>query len=179
MMTREVLERDNVQKPKIPKQNLSVAWLLLNAAALGFATAHVLVDFHIGLFGESSHHMAPIQAGNVLVQAGLVSIWCLSLASAYAGSKPGLTGAFILAVGWAFLGNGLVAVIAAPPPSAAFPYQDITHFGSLVFGGIASLATWRELKRKGVSLDRWAAFVSTGVIIAAMGVSGILGLSNI
>jgi hypothetical protein len=84
-----------------------------------------------------------------------------------------------MAVGWAFLSNGAVAVAAAPPPSAAFPYQDITHFGSLVLGGLAAYATWRKMRMEGIRLDRPAFLFSLVLILIANGFSGILALSNL
>lgn len=39
-------------------------------------------------------------------------------------ARPALSAAFALAVVWSFLANGVAALVAAPPPADAFPYQD-------------------------------------------------------
>jgi hypothetical protein len=36
-------------------------------------------------------------------------------------------------------------------PSPAFPYQDMTHFSSFSFGGVAAYTTWWELKQPGIA----------------------------
>jgi hypothetical protein len=160
-------------------------WLWLNITALAFALAHVFIDFHIGLFGQSSIHMSLLQAGNILVLVLINAWWVACLVSAVPDNGhlrsrwTGLSGAFAIAFIWAFLGNGLVAVFAAPPPSAAFPYQDITHFGSLVFGGLAAFATWKEMKTRSNPI-RLQPLVAVGVLIfLAMIVNGVLALSTI
>jgi hypothetical protein len=159
-------------------------WVWLNITALAFALAHVFIDFHIGLFGQSSIHMSLLQAGNILVLVLINAWWVACLVSAVPPNGhlrsrwTGLSGAFAIAFIWAFLGNGLVAVFAAPPPSAAFPYQDITHFGSLVFGGLAAFATWKEMKTRSNPI-RLQPLVAVGVLIfLAMIVNGILALST-
>src|SRR5688572_7546474 len=109
-------------------------WLALNLAALAASLAHGFIDFHLGLFGTSSQIMSPLQAGNIFLACSVIACWSLSLATAQSGTRPGLSGAFTLAIGWALLGNG-TAFVFAPPPASAFPYQDIAHFSSLIFGG--------------------------------------------
>jgi hypothetical protein len=37
-------------------------WLLLNVTAMAYTLVHVLVDYQIGLFGESSLTITPLQA---------------------------------------------------------------------------------------------------------------------
>jgi len=142
--------------PKVP------AWLGLNVAALTASLAHVFVDTHLGLFGASSPIMSALQAGNILLICLVMACWSLSLATAQSGTRPGLSGAFTLAIGWALLGNG-TAFVAAPPPSPAFPYQDITHFSSLIFGGLAAYTTSRELKQPGVAIS-WR-FIGMAVVL--------------
>lgn len=82
-----------------------------------------------------------------------------------------MSSAFTLVIGWGFLNNGAIAVAAAPPPSAAFPYQDITHFGSLAFGGLAAYATWWEMRRRSVPFERQSIFIAVALMIVAMGMS--------
>ncbi|HVS01397.1 MAG TPA: hypothetical protein VMT16_01385 [Thermoanaerobaculia bacterium] len=63
------------------------------------------------------------------------------------GHKSALAAAFTLSLLWGALGNGLISLFIAPPPSLEFPYQDVTHFGSLIFGTLPAMATWRALRR--------------------------------
>ncbi|MFO7538221.1 MAG: hypothetical protein R6X32_09190 [Chloroflexota bacterium] len=154
------------------------AWLLLNATALLFALAHSLVDFHLGLFGQTSIFMTPLQAANILFICLITGWWSVSLAIAAGDGRGGLSSAFVLSLVWAFLGHGAVAVVAAPPPSAAFPYQDITHFGSLIFGGLAVYATRKEMKARAMPFNRSFVVITVVLIVAAMAINGVLALSN-
>jgi hypothetical protein len=161
----------------------SQSWLWLNITALGFALAHVFIDFHIGLFGETANHMSLLQAGNILILVLINAWWVACLAAAvHADEKlhsrwTGLSGAFSIAFIWAFLGNGLVAVVAAPPPSAAFPYQDVTHFGSLVFGGLAAYSTWKEMKTRSQGFKIKPILAVGLLLVLAIAVNGILALT--
>ena len=147
--------------PKIP------AWLGFNVAALTASLAHTFIDMHLGLLGATSLRLSPVQAGTVLLICLVIAWWSLSLATATAGARPGLSGAFALAVGWALLANGAAVVIAAPPPSPAFPYQDIAHFSSLIFGGLAAYTTWRELRQPAVATNWWFIGVAVTLMLAA------------
>ncbi len=49
-------------------------WLIFSAAAVAASLAHVLIDYHIGLYGRSSAVMQPLQAGNLLCTS-LVYAW--------------------------------------------------------------------------------------------------------
>jgi hypothetical protein len=158
----------------------SQSWLWLNVTALGFALAHVFIDFHIGLFGETSHHMSPLQAGNILMLVLINAWWILCLSAAVnkkaekSNRMADLTGVFVIVLVWAFLFNGLVAVVAAPPPSAAFPYQDISHFGSLIFGGLAAWTTWSEMKLREEAVNHKAILAAGLIILVFMVVNGAL-----
>jgi hypothetical protein len=157
--------------PKVP------AWLGLNLAALVASLAHGFIDFHLGGFGVPSPTMSPLQAGNILLICLVMGWWSLSLATAQSGTRPGLSGAFVLALGWALLGNGAIFVLA-PPPSPAFPYQDIAHFSSLIFGGLAASMTARELKQPGVAMSWRFIGVAVTLMLAAFVVQAMLSWSN-
>ncbi len=133
--------------PTRPRWGQLPGWLVLNVAAMSASAAHVLVDIHLGLFGASSSSMSLLQAMNIAFACLVLSWWVLCLAAA-SGAAPGaLSGALILAAVWALLATGMAAVAAAPPPSDAFPFQDLTHLAGLVLGALAAVATWRELAR--------------------------------
>jgi hypothetical protein len=73
----------------------------------------------------------------------------------------------------AFLFHGLIAIIAAPPPSAAFPFQDIAHIASLVTGAIAVVLIRRRLPETAPG-DRRYLFIGAAVLILlAQALSGL------
>jgi hypothetical protein len=110
------------------------------------AVAHTFVDHHLGLCGQSSSSTSLLQAIDVALTCLVVGWWILCLAMTTETARPGLSGAVTLALVWALLANGLVAVVAAPPPADAFPFHDMTHLLGGVFGALAAYATWRETK---------------------------------
>jgi 4-amino-4-deoxy-L-arabinose transferase-like glycosyltransferase len=103
------------------------AWLLLGILALVSCLAHLLVDLRIGIYGETSPTYA--------------------LSIALAGDRTGLVATALFALIHGALGNGMLSLFIAPPPSLGFPYQDIAHFASLAFGTSAAIATWLEVRR--------------------------------
>lgn len=113
---------------------------------------------------------------NILLICLVIAAWGVSLATAATGARSGLSAALAFAVGWAGLLNGAVAVAAAPPPSAGFPYQDIAHVASLVLGALAGAATWRERQRSGVGTSRLAVAAAVALMLAALAVQAVLGL---
>lgn len=124
-----------------------LAMILWNAAALAASLAHVLIDYHIGLFGESSPTMSPLQAVIILILCLVYGCWSISLGLATSGYRAGLLGSFAFTVVWAFLASGLVGLAACLPPCQnAFPYQDIAHVSSLVFGVLAAYTTWQKIR---------------------------------
>jgi hypothetical protein len=48
-------------------------------------------------------------------------------------------------------------------PSPALPYQDMSHFSSLIFGGLAAYTTSRELKQPGVATS-WR-FIGMAIVL--------------
>ncbi len=76
------------------------------------------------------------------------------------------------------LANGVAAVAVAPPPSSAFPYQDIAHFSCIVFGVGASAAIWRA-RRSIAGKVSWTMPAATDIILLlAFVVQSVLGLQN-
>ena len=134
--------------------NRGPAWLPWTALAAFAALAHVLIDAHIGLWGETSDDMSALQAANAAVLGALYAWWMVIIGLAVQGYRAALRSALVLAVVFVGLLNGLFAFIAAPPPSAAFPYQDLAHGGSLVFGAVAGLSLWRN--RTVATRDGWS-----------------------
>src|SRR5687767_3209238 len=118
-------------------------WLWPNALALVFSFVHYVQDWHIGLFGATSNDVSMAQAALVIVSALIYGCWAVSLVVAALGNKCGLLSVVIINIGWAFAGNGLVIAACPPPCQGAFPFQDIAHVGSLVFGIWGAYAAWR------------------------------------
>ncbi len=146
-------------------------WLPWTAAALGATVAHLLIDYHIGLYGETSEIMSALQAASAVRQAVLIAWWLL-LAVAAVYDSGALRALFWLVVVDAAIMNGAVAFAVAPPPSAGFPYQDLAHGAALVFGVIAAV----RISRRRAQLDpppknRW--LVATVVILVGVQMLGL------
>lgn len=158
--------------------NISNTWTAWTAAALTTSLIHVLIDLHIGLYGETSLQMTPLQAANLFVTSLVYGWWMHTVAVASSGDCSALLSALAVTVLWAFLWNGLKGFIVSPPPSSAFPYQDLAHILSLVFGAAAGVATWGAV-RSGGSAMSWTLPVVTGVVLlSAFVVQSVLGLRN-
>lgn len=154
-------------------------WLLLNVAALSAGLAHVFVDHHLGLYGRPSTSMSFLQATNITMTCLVVAWWIVCLVPTPPSGGAGLCGAFVLAVGWGFLANGIGALIAAPPPADAFPYQDLTHLLSLAFGALAAIATWRELKRSRIAWSWVTSGISILLMMGLFAAQGFLSVANL
>src|SRR5918994_204844 len=122
--------------------NTSNTWIAWTSAALVASLVHVLVDFHIGLYDEASSRMSSLQAANLFFTSLVYGLWIYAAVAA-SGDKSALVSALIIAVLWAFLWNGVVGLAVSPPPSSAFPYQDIAHASNILFGAGASASIWR------------------------------------
>lgn len=128
--------------------------LVINATALVAVLVHVLIDYHIELYGPGGEVMSLAQFANALRIAVTAALWLGALGLAMRGSRTGTAVAFAVVTIWVFLLNGIVAFLVAPPPSDAFPYQDIAHAGGVIFGGLASYALWGQLGRQPGTVDR-------------------------
>jgi hypothetical protein len=156
---------------KVSPALAAAPWLPWTAAALGATVAHLLIDYHIGLYGETSEMMSSLQAASALRQAVLIA-WWLVLAVAAVNDTGALTALFWLVVVDAAIMNGVVAFVAAPPPSAAFPYQDLAHGAALVFGVIAAVRIGRRRVELGPPANkRW--LVATIAILVTVQVLGL------
>jgi len=135
-------------------------WLFLNLAAMIASLGHVLIDYHLGLLGDTSSTMSALQASGIALLCLVVAWWTLCLAMTTPTGRPALPGALVMAIVWAFLGNGVGGLVAAPPPSDAAPYQDVTHLAAAAFGAAAAVTTWRAWRATGPRQGRLAVAVS-------------------
>lgn len=122
--------------------------LAVNGLAMTAVLVHVLIDFHIGLYGGSSDVMTLAQAANAVRIAVTAGGWMIALGVAMGGSRTGTACALAFVSIWGLLVNGIVAFLVVPPPSAAFPFQDVAHVGGIVFGGFASYLLWHRLRHQ-------------------------------
>jgi len=83
-----------------------------------------------------------------------------------------------LALLWSFLANGLLGLAAAPPPSAAFPYQDAAHLGTLLLGGLALWALWPAVRADRAPGDWRAALIPLALLVLNYAVETILFLAK-
>jgi hypothetical protein len=113
--------------------------------ALAFTASiwHAFIDAQIGLLGPTSETMTLAQGAALISDALLIGWWVYVALEGFAGKQPALGALALLLLVEPVLFDGLVAFIVAPPPSAAFPYQDIAHFLSLI-SGIVALAALRR-----------------------------------
>lgn len=133
---------------------LTESWLLIHVIAIIPTSVHAIIDWHIGLFGASSAVVSPSQAGIAFGMSVLTALWAVGLAWGARGEARGHATAFTVALLWGFFGNGAAIVACLPPCAGGFPYQDLAHVGSLVFGGAAAWASWRQL-REAEETPRW------------------------
>ena len=158
--------------------NTSNTWIAWTSAALVASLVHVLVDLHIGLYGETSSRMSWLQAANLFFTSLVYGWWIYAAAVAATGDKSALVSALVIAVLWSFLWNGVVGLAVSSPPSSAFPYQDIAHASSIVFGAGASASIWRVNRSIDAEVS-WSMPVAAGVILLlAFVVQSVVGLQN-
>lgn len=146
--------------------------LLVNGAALAVVLFHVLIDVHIGLYGPSSTVMTPGQAANAFRIAGTAGGWMIALGGSMRGSRTGTACTLAFVGVWALVLNGLVAFLVVPPPSAAFPYQDVAHVGGIVFGGLATYVLWIRMDRQDGAIDRRYLLVALGWLLLVAPILG-------
>jgi hypothetical protein len=156
------------------------AWMLLNAAALMASLAHVFLDYTLGLYGKASMIMSPVQATTILLICLVYAYWMLLVGWANGGSKSALISLFVLTLLWSLLANGIAGLAACPPLCrGAFPYQDIAHLASLIFGGLAAYTTWRKLRRSEGPSDWWLTAYTSILLLATFVFQTVLTAPNI
>jgi len=153
-------------------------WIAWTAAALLASLVHVLIDSHIGLYGETASQMSLLQAANVFLTSLIYGWWIYAVGVASTGNKSALVSTLVIVVLWGLLANGVAALAVSPPPSSAFPYQDIAHISCIVFGVGASAAIWRA-RRSIAGEVSWAMPMAAGIILLlAFVVQSVLGMQN-
>lgn len=145
-----------------------VRWLGLSGAALTATVLHMIVDAHIGIGGGPSVVMSSVEATSAVLHALILGGWMVAVAFAARGNRTGTASALVFTVLWAVFVNGIVAFLVAPPPSAAFPYQDIAHAGSLLFGGLAAYSLWQEFKRQDGTIRLGVPLLAFGLVVATL-----------
>ncbi|CAN5823813.1 hypothetical protein BH23ACT4_BH23ACT4_07980 [soil metagenome] len=119
----------------------TLTWVTLAFTA---SVWHLLIDGQIGLLGPTSETMTLLQGTTLLLEAALIGAWLYLIPGAATGKQGPLGALALLVLLEPVLFDGAVALLVAPPPAAAFPYQDIAHLSSLAFGIIALLAMRRD-----------------------------------
>lgn len=137
-----------------------VVWTTVAFVATGF---HVLIDAHLGLFGELSSDMSVIKGLWALSQSALFGWWMLMTVLAAAGNGAALRSSLVLTGLLALTLNGVVAIAAAPPVSDAAPWQDLAHLGAIVGGVLALRSGITELRDRGS--PRGARLLAASVVL--------------
>ncbi len=156
---------------------MSPALILLVGAAIASSLAHLFVDVFIGLFGSGKAMSFP-QALLLFAVAALYGWWPVAFVMTER-REPGGPAALLLLCGlWAALGNGVAGLVGCPPPCAnAFPYQDLTHVASLVFGAAASYAIWRAHRGALTFRARWPV-TAIALVLAVIAAGALLALTG-
>lgn len=151
-------------------------WVGWVAAAMAASLWHAFIDQHVGLHGPVSDQMSLHQASAVLLGAVVVAWWALMVAEAVGRRLEAVRAVLVVVVYQAVLMDGLVAFVAAPPPSAAFPYQDLAHAAALGLGLVATYSVTSS-----VGTGRWGrrGWTTLALLVAHSVVSGTLMVSNL
>lgn len=154
------------------------AWAGWAAAAFAAATSHLLIDVHLGLYGANAADMSVVKGAWIVARSLLWGWWLLLVPLAVLGRAGALAAVMIVTAVEAFLLDGLVAIVVAPPPSAAFPWQDITHVAALVTGGVA---VWRmrvaRVRRPGPAGGRATIATTAALIVVTKALSAPLTIA--
>lgn len=156
----------------------STGWLWWSALATMSTLAHTLIDQHIGLWGDSSDEMSALQAANTTAQGAVYGWWLLVIAFGVQGDRWALRSVLAMAFVNAFLFHGLIALFAAPPPTSAFPYQDLAHAASLTTGGTAAVLTRRKLLDAPPGGRRYLFYGAIAVVVLSQALSGLTFARN-
>lgn len=149
-------------------RSLDLAWTPWAAAAFAASLWHAGIDAQIGLLGPTSQVMTLAQGAALAFDALLLGWWLYVGMGAATGDRRFLGALALLLFLQPVLFDGAVAFIVAPPPSAAFPYQDLAHGASLALGIVALGAM-----RRSVGWGRWG--WPSWVVIALTVVGGAVG----
>jgi hypothetical protein len=178
-MSQIPLSRPIDQVTRTQSQSIPL-WVWLNAGALTLVVAHQLIDFHIGLTGPSSLEMSGLQALNILLGSMIFGWWAVMFVLAGRGSRIGLLGLLVMSLLVSFLGNGIVALGACPPPcEGAFPYQDMAHIGNVIIGGAAAYTVYQVMKVTPGRTSRWVIAVPIVLQMLSWTTTTMLFLANI
>ncbi len=139
----------------------TLVWVTL---AFSASVWHLLIDGQIGLLGPTSETMTLLQGTSLLLDAALIGVWLFLAPGAVAGKPSALGALALLVLLEPVLFDGAVAIVVAPPPAAAFPYKDIAHVLSLVFGVTALLAMRQD--------TGWGAWSRTSWVVLILKIAG-------
>jgi len=120
-------------------------WIAVTVVTIDASLWQVIINHHTGLYGETSERMSPVQGACAAMPAITHAWWAAMLALAGAGDRSALRGLIWNTGIWSVVMNGVVALVAAPPPGAAFPYQDLACSASFVSGDWRAYRWFRNL----------------------------------
>ncbi len=119
-------------------------WLPAHTLAIGFSLMHTILDWHLDLYGSATTSLALVQALVLILGASVYALWASMLTLAGQGSRGAMFATLPISI-LGGLGNGLSIVACLPPCSGAFPFGDLSHIGSLVFGLWAVIESWKAV----------------------------------
>lgn len=111
-----------------------------------------------------------------MLGVAVVAWWVVLITEAVQGRAPAIRAALLVVVYRAVLMNGIAALAAAPRPSAAFPYQDISHAASLGLGLVAARSLVSTVGPGTIGRRVWQ---TLGLLLLDSAVGGFLMVSNL
>ncbi len=154
-------------------------WALWTLVAYAATVFHVLIDMHIGLFGEISDQMSVVKGFWGLTQSVLLAWWMLVTMKAANGNRVALKSSLVLTGVLAFLVNGVIALVAAPPASDAAPWQDLTHMTAAVAGLMALRSGVRQFGERPWPRGGRSLVISIGLVLVNAAFGAPLTLENL
>lgn len=152
-------------------------WTWWTLAAFVATFFHLLIDLHLGLFGPTSREMSVLKGFWGLSQGMLFGWWMLTTALALLGKGSALKSSLVLTGVVAFLLNGVVAFVVAPPISDAAPWQDLAHLGATLAGLLALRAGVAEYRGRGPAPGGRLLMVTVALLLANMALGAPLNLA--
>jgi hypothetical protein len=76
------------------------SWTIWASLALGLSLVHVLIDFSIGQYGDTSSSMSLLQSANIFLFGLIYASWPAAMGWAGGGNRTGAVCLLLLVVAW-------------------------------------------------------------------------------
>ena len=140
-----------------------LAWL--SGAAFVFSLAHLIGA--VVAIQETTRESLLRGLPAIVLIAVIYTWWSDVIGKSVRGDRAALSPLLAFSFGWAFLGSGVLALIACPWPCTNHATQQLPGIGNVVLGGAASYLTVAAIRRRGATLA-WKTPVATMAIAAGI-----------